>query len=450
LVTVNSRNSSLHQATKSGDTGAVEALIADGADVNATNDAGQTPLILAIVAGQHQLLRPLLRAGANPFLCDGTGLSAIDWAERKGETGLAQSLSKHSPSQSSDSPTNTPKPHDGEHRSATPSVEDAPRAPLSADEKTRRFIAGLKQRMDEKASREQTSHPSATQVKEPPSAEKQEEVAATIPAKAKSRQSNSEPPIEALPVLPKKAAPTELPHPSATRTTPDEEKTAARETYRKTVAVVPEKVAPEIISKIAVAGPAEPPPAFSSPLQKPRNPSKRKRCPQCGAIYNSELLAYCSYDAVALVDADQPVVGPRPPNSSPLLWILILIVMGLGAVAGLVLTSRLFRNLNSSTQTVAAPQPPPSQKGMPVAGRQLAGKELTLPEAEVPGNTVTQPVTVTVTVRVDRAGRVTSAASEDGDEVLRRAAIEAAKKSSFSVEKLRGRGAEGTIVYRFK
>ena len=119
-------------------------MLAAGADVNARNENGHTPIIYAIVAGQDHLLSLLLSAGANPTLRDHTGLSAIDWAKRKGRPDLAQSLTS--------APTNT-APIQPEEISPRPAVDEKQRPSMSADEKSRRFIAGLRQRMEENANR---------------------------------------------------------------------------------------------------------------------------------------------------------------------------------------------------------------------------------------------------------------------------------------------------------
>lgn len=491
VVTVSNRDSSLHRAIKSGNSEAVRAALAGGADVNQTNDAGQTPLILAIVAGQHQCLRPLLRAGADPWLRDHTGLTAIDWATRKGETQLAQSLSTQSHSEEIDNPSNTARPPVREQKTPPAPVEDTPRTHLSPDEKARRFIAGLKQRLDEKAGGEPKNQPTVSEEKQPVDFEK---MLQSISEAVKSGPSTPEPRTEASPVIPKKTASPKIPG-AGEKTTADQQKAAGEQTTRQTYskasetvtpdmatkvgvgekptssiddqhtstreqtnrpkytksAELPRKIiAPQVVAKVDVAADTQP---FASPSPQPkttRSSSKRKRCPQCGTIYNSDLLAYCSYDAVALVDEGAPIVTHRSSNSSPMLWILVVIVAVLGAIAGLFVTERLLRRPNGQAPTVSGPQPPASQKGVPVLRGQLEGKEISLPEAEVPANTVKEPTSVMVRVRVDRAGRVYSADSTEDEEVLREASIVAARKSSFSVEKLGGRGAQGIITYTFK
>jgi Ankyrin repeats (many copies) len=488
---VSYRDSSLHKAIKSGNTEAVRALLAGGADVNATNDAGQTALVVAIVAGQRQCLRPLLRAGADPWLKDHTGLTAIDWAKRKGETQLAHSLSTHSQSEESDIPADASRPPAREHKPPQLPVESHPRTPITPDEKARRFVTGLKQRLDEKAGREPTNQPTASEEKGPVD---YEQVLETISQAVKSAPSTPAPHAEASPVIPEKVASPELPRPGQVKTTADQQKTPPEPTTRQTYGKASETVKPEIVTKVGVAEKAtspigdqytparkqttrqpyrkaaDPLPetispqvvtkvdvmaedeefASPSPQHKTRGSSKRKRCPECGTVYNSELLAYCSYDAAALVDEGVPSVSPRPQNPSPLLWILVVIVALLGAITGLFVTERLLRRSNVETPAVAQPQPEPPQKGVPVPRGQLEGKELTLVEAEVPANTVKEATLVVVRVRVGRNGQVSAATSTEEERVLREAAVEAAKKSTFSAEKLKGRVVQGTISYTFK
>ena len=89
---MNSGGLSIGDVVASGDKDGLRLLFARGADVNETNKGGQTPLILAVVSNQVQLLPLLLEAGADPLLRDNTGLNAIEWAERKGLFEVASQL----------------------------------------------------------------------------------------------------------------------------------------------------------------------------------------------------------------------------------------------------------------------------------------------------------------------------------------------------------------------
>jgi TonB family protein len=89
----------------------------------------------------------------------------------------------------------------------------------------------------------------------------------------------------------------------------------------------------------------------------------------------------------------------------------------------------------------------------PVVGGPLVGAERNLPEPDYPATARSKGIdgTITVTVRVNRAGNVISWRTSAGDSQLRAAALKAAKKATFSPEKLPGTGeVVGTITYNFK
>jgi hypothetical protein len=155
---MNPRNLSLMGAVTDGDTEAARALLAAGSDVNGTASGGQSLLILAILFRRTQILKLLLDAGANPKQCDNLGLNAKDWAERKGfaealkllnesqtakqETPVAQRLEPTPPGASV--PSQNEKPNT---RASGGSTQFA-----SSDEKSRRWVAGFKRRIDDEAS----------------------------------------------------------------------------------------------------------------------------------------------------------------------------------------------------------------------------------------------------------------------------------------------------------
>ena len=69
----------LHCAAESGDVGAVHLLVKAGADVNAADANGNTPLIYGASAFQaDEIVRQLLQAGADPEWKNKSGLRAVD------------------------------------------------------------------------------------------------------------------------------------------------------------------------------------------------------------------------------------------------------------------------------------------------------------------------------------------------------------------------------------
>jgi len=401
-----------------GDIDAVTASLAQGADVNATNDRGQTPLILAIIAGQLHLIGRLLSAGADPLLEDSTGLNAIGWAERKGQTHVAEALRKGwkpAPPQRKVSPP----PEVQQKRTAPADNPTGGSTSVSPDEKSRRFVAGLKQRLDEQASRETTAssqpEPQATLIQTPE------------PAESTFRPS--------------------IPDPQGTKSTATVSPVAdsIERTPRRRRDVTETQLArteePILSSTV---------PARSDPLEQTmRSSGKRKVCPECGAVYNSDLLAYCSYDAAQLVDEAKPFVSKTHSASSVMLWPLVLIALVLGGLLGLFVVNTFFKTQPSTAPTPAA-VPVAMVKGVPAVAKPLADKTVFIPEAEVPANAVSQQTTVTVKILVDKKGRVSSASGTGGDEVLNDAAVAAARKSTFDPQKLRGLGAAGSITYTFR
>jgi len=146
---------SLTNAVTAGDESAVSRLLAGGADVNETTNGGQTALILAIIFGHTNLVRILINAGADPKMRDNLGLDAIEWAQRRGLPEANAILTK------------SPEPAPRSRRIVIPveetkqPVKETPPAPrkdevqsiASENEKSRRWVEGVKQRLDEQAMR---------------------------------------------------------------------------------------------------------------------------------------------------------------------------------------------------------------------------------------------------------------------------------------------------------
>ena len=364
----------LTQSVTAGDAAAVSAALAGGADVNERNNGGQTALILAVIFGHTKLVRILVDAGANPRLRDNLGLDAVEWAQRRGFTEAIQIFS-----------SNTPAPPPPIRPIRVEEPDFPPETPVDRDDKSRKWLAGVKQRIQE---REQA----------------------------------------------RKTAVVAQPEP----------------------VVVPE---PEPV-------PIKPEPAPLEPAPAPKTSSARKRCPKCNAIYNSELLAYCAHHVVPLVDietdatdaSDREPMFQQPQSSSitatPLLWTFILVTVALAAFTGYLITTQLSRVVIPDTPAAATQQQPHGVlKGSPVATGELTGKAVQLAEAQCPvfesDSRPGKTQTVNVHIKLDKTGKVFWARAEGGDEPLRRAATEAAIKSTFSAEKLRNRETQGTITYTF-
>ncbi|HEU5459931.1 MAG TPA: ankyrin repeat domain-containing protein [Pyrinomonadaceae bacterium] len=366
---------SLTNAVTSGDEGTVSALLANGADVNETTGGGQTALILAVIFGHTSLVKLLVNAGADPQLRDNLGLNAIEWAKRRGSREALEVLT--------DTPQSITAPVFEIEEPVPPVSPPTPAAresevkeTVSDDEKSRRWLAGLRQRLDEQEVRRS------------------------------NRIEEIEPPVIELPKPPE-----------------------------------PEK---PLVVRPAVAR------IFEVPAEVPPTGGKRKRCPRCNAIYNGDLLSYCAHHIVPLVDYDEPIITDTPQKSSvPLFWILVLVTLSGSIVIGTIVSTYLYRSSQANAPTAVAA--PTIQKGFPELDAGLAGKAVSLPEAECPlSGSEHLAGTVKVNVTIDRNGEVSKASGSGGDWLMRAAATDAAMKSTFSPEKIRGREIEGTITYTFK
>ncbi len=92
LVNAEDINQDLIEAAQRGDTAAVEALLAEGADVNGRNNIGLTPLMAAAWAGHTHTVQVLLDAGAKVNARDENGLTPLMSAAGEGHTATVQAL----------------------------------------------------------------------------------------------------------------------------------------------------------------------------------------------------------------------------------------------------------------------------------------------------------------------------------------------------------------------
>ena len=394
----------LTQAVTSGDERAVRTLLAEGADVNESTSGGQTALILAVIFGHTNLVRILINAGADPHRRDNLGLNAIEWAKRRG---LSEALAILTHNPTANILITRPTIETAEEPSAIEPPRPAPAPPQTekkesnADDKSRRWLAGLKQRLDEIEGRRLNRN-------EPP---------------RQLRQLDSEPPQPPVPE-PQEPEP-QAPEPPAPKQRAPEQIVTNRPAIGRIITPAPEPVS--------------------------TSSGKRKRCPKCNAIYNSDLVSYCAHHIVPLVDADEPIISePVRSKNPPMFWIMVVITLTGSIVVGSLVTTYLYTSRQTAARNAAAQQKT-IQKGSPELSAELNGKAVSLPEAQCPVSGPT-PVSgaVTVHVMVDKNGQVYWARGAGGDWLMRGAATEAAMKSTFSPEKLRGREAEGTITYTFK
>ena len=421
---MNTRDILLTRAVTEGNITAVRELLAAGSDANTTN-GGQSPLILAIAFRHIQILKLLLEAGADPQLRDSLGLNAIDWAERRGFAEAVKLFAESKTGKPAIAPDTFRPDSTIPDDSAPPqmveqnlSIPTDSKQEIHSEEKRRRWIAGLKQRIDDIESRK---------------VEEVQRIPSPTPEAEPNRFKVNDSPPESITSPTSEVIP--APPDPATNIVPSRPGTKAQ-TYSTAATIPQDSLSSSEQSWSTIALPT---------------PSSRKRCPKCNALYNSELLAYCSIDMTPLVDGSEPLVAsPMEPRSMPPVWSLMVLTFVL--VCGV--TYLIIPDLKSeqSATLITSSAPVSSDKDLPFVAGGLSGKQVNVPKPEYPVTAKSEHVSGTVTVRVtvNKKGRVTGVKVIEGDPRLRKVAISAARKATFSPEKLMGRGAEGTIAYTFK
>ncbi len=83
-----SQGAAIHGAAFKGNLQVVSLLVANGADYDKPDQNGTTPLIYATLFKHTEVAKYLFHLGCDPTIKDGTGSSAIDYAESLGNTDL--------------------------------------------------------------------------------------------------------------------------------------------------------------------------------------------------------------------------------------------------------------------------------------------------------------------------------------------------------------------------
>lgn len=89
---LSSPDAALLRAARSGDAAALEASLQEGADPNAQDPGGRTPLLEAVAAGRIPAMRVLLRRGARPDVASASGRTPLVEAAEKGRADAARVL----------------------------------------------------------------------------------------------------------------------------------------------------------------------------------------------------------------------------------------------------------------------------------------------------------------------------------------------------------------------
>jgi hypothetical protein len=94
----------LHHFARSGLLGWAQRALAKGVPVDAPDDLGETPLLLAVLHGQREMVKLLILSGANPSIPDRLGQTPLDAARTKGHADIADILRRNSRATDSTSP----------------------------------------------------------------------------------------------------------------------------------------------------------------------------------------------------------------------------------------------------------------------------------------------------------------------------------------------------------
>ncbi len=402
----------LVRAVADGDVSLLRGLLAQGTDVNSTNQAGQTALMLAAAFKRNEVVSLLLSNGADVEARDDLGLTAHVWAGDSSE--IIELLT--TAVKTSAIPITETVSRESSHHVANLTVTHRPEIPAT----------------------DAVGHDSAP-------------VMSTIDAPAPV--SHEEPVLKGLAaaILRDHALKPPGYQPQATSTSEASKQVEVNVDYQPTPAhqVIDARMTDVIEDE-----------ATDNTWGGSKSEAADDTAPRSRPLSSSRI-----FDLRSSADIVKPISKVEIPTFAPahtsksgvVVWAFVVIVLAVGGFGGYRLATYLLASRGTSATTPAASVPviQPAvapKKSAPIVGSELAGAELHLPDAEYPSNANQgQTGTVTVQVRVSRKGIVVGAKAIDGDESLRAAAEEAAKKSAFSPEKLEDKPAQmdGTITYHF-
>jgi hypothetical protein len=88
------QSAALQSAAASGDAAQTTVLLNQGAALDARDDHGRTPLMLAVMQGRLDVVRLLLNRGADPTIADGTGRTPLQQAKQQNLREIAALLER--------------------------------------------------------------------------------------------------------------------------------------------------------------------------------------------------------------------------------------------------------------------------------------------------------------------------------------------------------------------
>jgi TonB family protein len=490
----------------------VSALLTQGADVNQSTERGQTALMLAAVFGHDRVVELLLSHGADVKLRDGLGLTATEWAERRGfpkireliATAAAKKVS--SPARvASDAkpPVDEPQVLATEAKDSIQPTDAA--EPTNYSESAPPMLGAAAHAM----LRARESRPEfEDEAPVPVEAERPIETSGQLVPQEESRNFNEQP-----------AVPVEIQADEAIDQQPVEQGLADAITLSPTFVTISEAAQSSVpplgdsYTEVEPYKPSEPAspssnssatpaedstlPSFPpAPLQQdttaghsrivdqstaPPSPSVSNETDVKPARFIQDVVPSFTTPASRNIAAppppprliDEEITKPkidRVPSfdslsssgpSRPMLWLLVLLVFGITAFTTYSIINYFSKHAAVTTSPASSKTEQvteaPADTNLPVIGGTLAGSELNIPQPEYPARAAAMnngegiAGTVTVRVQVNRKGRIVSVRMVDGHPALQSAALRAARKASFAPEKFSGdeRVVTGTITYTF-
>ena len=439
--------------------------------------------MLASLMGHAPLLQILLDAGADPSIKDNRGLTAFEWAQRRGNQKIIALLWGLEPTSRLTSERRSEQPSDPSAR--RDSVVEGTSHHLNPQQLGPASMAVLKtvhaslEAERQKAGLATQMVPESTSVN-PPQA--QESVASREPINSNERERLFSAGFKKLEAQIRgntdgSAGPIEEPEvgsDSVGETTLVEKAFADPLLTTRELATAPlissPSPSPTDDGSNEAAASDEDRTAWSTPLiETEPQPADEETVlaaePVVAASEEPPAAPKTSFLHNSIFDARQEPATTAPSVIRPVLWVLILFALIGTVYLTYVLTNRFMNrggaaasnNLASTTSpaTSAPPGTPvkvPSK--FPMTAGALADAESNLPDAEYPAKAKSDGISgiVTVVVRVNRGnGGVVSARALNGERQLRAAAEKAAKQAKFSPTKLgdEDKVVSGTITYRF-
>ncbi|MEP6920540.1 MAG: TonB family protein [bacterium] len=509
---------SLIRAASEGDAQTVKALLAEGADVNGTNPGGQTALILAALMGEAEVVSLLLEAGADPGLQDRHGLTALEWSRRRGffeATQLLENAASRGQSRPRAMPAKTQQKADGTVEPPAPAKSGlagprkegfGPAAQAAFKSFQTRYRAQAEaasaEAPDSIASEvaPRVPEPTANRTSQADIQDVQEKRPTDAITTAHSESSSAaNDAVLSIETEPQRLATDFVPQPDTTDPDPDEvtatgsnevpnltdaslaedqtreAERASREALKRFEEEVDRNAKDEALaSGVAAATTREDATretiVRTAPVTREPAPPPTQTQPiatEQPAFQSSPLGLSLSAAASERVSSgtDHSSSGSAPSHAfaRPLVWLLVILVLGFSAVASYRVTQYFTQRQDltqkqTKTPTAASRVEPASdpKRLLPTIGGALAGMEVNVPGADYPLDAQRAGISgpIIVQIQVNKKGRVVSARSSSGDRRLRSAAVKAAKLATFSPEKLerldqRGRVVAGTITYLF-